>query len=108
MSGKIKVHVKNNRWAEGSFPNTPEGEAVFTITRHRFEEAVKAFPALANRLDVLIDWDEDNFAASMADRRSSSGWRKSTVNQTSPGITLRLLGWLRIMPTVAQALGWNS
>ena len=24
----VKVHIKNNRWAEGSFPNTPEGEEV--------------------------------------------------------------------------------
>ena len=25
---KIKIHIKNNRWKEGSFPNTPEGEEV--------------------------------------------------------------------------------
>ena len=30
---KIKIHIKNNRWKEGSFPNTPEGEEVFTITK---------------------------------------------------------------------------
>ena len=29
---KFKIHIKNNRWKEGSFPNTPEGEKVFTIT----------------------------------------------------------------------------
>ena len=29
---KIRIHIKNNRWREGSFPNTPEGEKVFTIT----------------------------------------------------------------------------
>ena len=35
--GKIKVHVKNNRAAPDTFPNTPEGEEVFTITAERFE-----------------------------------------------------------------------
>ena len=33
----IKIHVKNNHWAEGSFPNTPSGEEVFTITADRIE-----------------------------------------------------------------------
>ena len=45
----IKVHIKNNRWAEGSFPNTPEGEEVFTITRERFESALAEFPSRAGR-----------------------------------------------------------
>jgi phosphoglycerate dehydrogenase-like enzyme len=67
MTIKTKIHVKNNRWAEGSFPNTPEGEAVFTITRGHFEETLNRFPALADKLDVVIDWDEDNFKTSMAD-----------------------------------------
>ncbi len=62
----IKVHVKNNRWAEGSFPNTPEGEAVFTITRERFDQALAEFPEITGKLEVLIDWDTDNFSSSMA------------------------------------------
>jgi phosphoglycerate dehydrogenase-like enzyme len=61
----IKVHVKNNRWREGSFPNTDEGERVFSITRERFEDAARGFPNLAGKLDVTIDWDTDNFAGSM-------------------------------------------
>ena len=32
INKKIKIHIKNNRWKKGSFPNTPEGEKVFTIT----------------------------------------------------------------------------
>ena len=29
LKKNIKIHIKNNRWKEGSFPNTPEGEKVF-------------------------------------------------------------------------------
>ena len=67
MSGdKVRVHVKNNRWAEDTFPNTPEGEEVFTITRERFDAGAAQFPDIASRLDVTIDWDTDNFESSMA------------------------------------------
>ncbi len=63
---KIRLHVKNNRWAPGSFPNTPEGEAVFTITDERFATGIAAFPDLVERVETVIDWDIDNFATSMA------------------------------------------
>ena len=32
LNNKIKIHIKNNRWKEGSFPNTAAGEKVFSIT----------------------------------------------------------------------------
>src|SRR6516162_3786222 len=41
----------------------------------------------------------------MTSRIFSSGWRKSTVKNTSPGMTLRLLGRLSIKPTVPTASG---
>lgn len=62
---KARIHVKNNRWAAGSFPNTPEGEEVFTITDERFQTALAKFPGLAERIDFVTDWDEDNFGDSM-------------------------------------------
>ena len=74
----IKVHIKNNRWAEGSFPNTPEGEDVFTITRGRFESAVAEFPDIADAIEVFIDWDSDNFAASMKDAEVLLTWNLPT------------------------------
>ena len=74
----IKVHIKNNRWAEGSFPNTPEGEEVFTITRGRFESAVAEFPDIADAIEVFIDWDSDNFAASMKDAEVLLTWNLPT------------------------------
>ena len=35
---KFKIHIKNNRWKEGSFPNTLEGEKVFTITNEHLKK----------------------------------------------------------------------
>ena len=76
----LKVHIKNNRWAEGSFPNTPEGEAVFTITRERFDSALAEFPALVGAFDVFIDWDTDNFTASMRHAEVLLTWNLPTEN----------------------------
>ncbi len=70
----IKVHIKNNRWAEGSFPNTPEGEEVFTITRERFESALAEFPHMCGALEVFFDWDSDNFVSSMKDAEVLLTW----------------------------------
>ena len=81
MTGRrARVHVKNNRWAPGSFPNTPEGEAVFTITQERFDTALDQFPDLKNRVDVFIDWDTDNFASSMASADVLLTWNLPTEN----------------------------
>ena len=76
----MKIHIKNNRWAPGSFPNTPEGEAVFTITRERFEQAIAKFDNLSNDIDVFIDWDTDNFESSMADTDVLLTWNLPTQN----------------------------
>ncbi len=63
----VKIHIKNNRWKPGSFPNTPEGEEVFTITKERFDNAVSEFSGIAEKLNLYIDWDTDNFVDSMHD-----------------------------------------
>lgn len=76
----IKVHVKNNRWAEGSFPNTPEGEEVFTITQERFENALAEFPSIQDQIDVFIDWDTDHFEQSMNDADVLLTWNLPTAN----------------------------
>lgn len=84
----VRVHVKNNRWAEGSFPNTPEGEEVFTITAGRFDRAVSDFPGMADELDVIIDWDTDNFAASMKDAEVLLTWNLPTdgLREVAPNL----------------------
>ncbi len=43
---KIKIHVKNNHWAPGSFPTDAEGEKNFTITKEHLDEALKNFPEI--------------------------------------------------------------
>ena len=76
----IKIHIKNNRWAPGSFPNTPEGEDVFTITHERFNQAISEFPNLNKDLDVFIDWDTDHFETSMKDTQVLLTWNLPTEN----------------------------
>lgn len=76
----IKIHIKNNRWAEGSFPNTPQGEKVFTITKEKFQQALNNFPDLKNRIEIFIDWDEDNFKTSMATTDILLTWNLPTAN----------------------------
>lgn len=63
----MKIHVKNNRWAPGSFPNTPEGEDVFTITQERLDTVLEEFTDLKGKANYFIDWDTDNFTNSMAE-----------------------------------------
>lgn len=75
---KLRIHVKNNRWAPGSFPNTPEGEDVFTITEERFNTELSRFPSLANRAESFIDWDTDNWKTSIAESDILLTWNFPT------------------------------
>ena len=76
----VKVHIKNNRWAAGSFPNTAEGEDVFTITNERFANVLKEFTDIENSLDPFIDWDTDHFDQSMQDAEVLLTWNLPTEN----------------------------
>ena len=49
MKKKIKIHVKNNHWAPGSFPTDAEGEKNFTITKSHFDKALEKFPGQTHR-----------------------------------------------------------
>lgn len=88
-SFSLKVHVKNNRWRPGSFPNTPEGEAVFTISRERINAALAEFPDLAGKVEFFIDWDTDNFTSSMVDADILLTWDLPTDTLTSVAPRLR-------------------
>ncbi len=78
-----KVHVKNNRWKAGSFPTTPEGEEVFTITQERFDATLRDFPDMDGKLSAFIDWDTDNFVTSMRDAEVLLCWNLPTDNLQS-------------------------
>jgi len=80
LNKNIKIHIKNNRWKKGSFPNTTEGEKVFTINEERFEKAILKYPTLKESLEIFIDWDEDNFIESMKTSDILLTWNLPTAN----------------------------
>ncbi len=79
-SKKIKIHVKNNHWAPGSFPSDEEGEKNFTITKEHLDQALKNFPEIREKVEFFIDWDEDNFQNSMSNSDILLAWNFSTKN----------------------------
>jgi len=85
---KIKIHVKNNHWAPGSFPTDAEGEKNFTITKAHFDKALENEPEVKNKLEVFIDWDEDNFNSSMSNSDILLTWNFPTSNlkKVSPNL----------------------
>jgi len=85
---KIKIHVKNNHWAAGSFPTDAEGEKVFTIKNSHFEKAFEKFPEIKEKVEIFIDWDEDNFNSSMSNSDILITWNFPTSNlkKVSPNL----------------------
>ncbi|MDC0059393.1 D-2-hydroxyacid dehydrogenase [Pelagibacteraceae bacterium] len=77
---KIKIHVKNNHWAHGSFPSDAESEKNFTITREHLDQALKNFPKIKEKIEIFVDWDEDNFKTSMSNSNILLAWNFSTAN----------------------------
>ena len=91
---RIKVHVKNNHASPDTFPPTVEGEAVFTITRERWEAEVARYPDLAERLDAFIDWDLDHFEESMRSAEVLVTWDLPTEDLARVAPRLR---WIHII-----------
>ncbi|NKB77102.1 MAG: D-2-hydroxyacid dehydrogenase [Gammaproteobacteria bacterium] len=89
-----KVHIKNNHFAPDTFPNTAEGEAVFTISRERFDVVAKDYPDVASKMDVFFDWDTDNFVSSMADTEVLICWNLPTENLAEIAPNLK---WIHII-----------
>ena len=77
---KIRIHVKNNHWASGSFPTDAEGEKNFTITKAHFDKALENEPEINSKIEVFIDWDEDNFKSSMLNSDILLTWNLPTLN----------------------------
>jgi phosphoglycerate dehydrogenase-like enzyme len=85
---KIRIHVKNNHWAPRSFPNTPEGEKVFTITKDHFDKALEKRYELKEKVEIFIDWDEDNFDSSISKSDILISWDfpTSKIKKISPNL----------------------
>ena len=80
MKKKIKIHVKNNHWAPGSFPTDAEGEKNFTITKSHFDIALEKFPEIKEKVEIFIDWDEENFNSSMSNSEILIAWNFPKLN----------------------------
>ena len=89
-----RVHVKNNHHRADTFPNTPEGEDVFTITRERFDAAAALHPDVAAQIEVSIDWDTDNFDQHMATADALVTWDLPTENLAEVAPHLK---WIHII-----------
>jgi len=90
----VRVHIKNNHASPDTFPPTPEGEAVFTITRERYDEAAARHPDLAARLEVFIDWDLDHFQQSMQSAEVLVTWDLPTAGLATGAPALK---WIHII-----------
>ena len=105
---KIKIHVKNNHWAPGSFPSDAEGEKNFTITEKHLDEALKNFPEIKKKIEIFVDWDEDNFKTSMSNSDILLAWNFSTENLKKIAPNLK---WIHLISAGVEhllPLDWMS
>jgi len=100
-SKKIKIHVKNNHWAPGSFPTDAEGEKNFTITKEHFTQALNNFPEIKEKVEIFVDWDEDNFKTSLANSDILVAWDFSTINLKKVAPNLK---WIHVISAGVEHL----
>jgi len=98
---KIKIHVKNNHWAPGSFPTDAEGEKNFTITKGHLEEALKNFPEIKEKVEIFVDWDEDNFKTSMSNSDILLAWSFPTTDLKKVAPSLK---WIHVISAGVEHL----
>ena len=77
---RLKIHIRNNHWKEGFLPCDLEGEKHSTITKEEFEKGLNKYPEIRDKIDYLVDWDEDNYISSMKDADILLGWQFPTQN----------------------------
>jgi len=80
MKKKIKIHIRNNHWKEGFLPCDLEGEQHSTITKEKFEKGLNQYPEIKDKIEYLVDWDEDNYLSSMKEADILLGWQFPTKN----------------------------
>jgi len=77
---KIRIHIRNNHSKEGFLPCDLEGEKHSTITKGEFEKGLSQYPEIKDKIEYLVDWDEDNYLSSMKDADILLGWQFPTNN----------------------------
>ena len=77
---KIKIHIRNNHWKVGFLPCDLEGEKHSTITKEEFEIGLSQYPEIKDKIEYLVDWDNDNYLSSMKDADILLGWQFPTKN----------------------------
>ena len=77
---KIKIHIRNNHWKEGFLPCDPEGEKHSTITQKNLKKGLVNTPEIKDKIEYLVDWDEDNYISSMKEADVLLGWQFPTKN----------------------------
>ena len=90
---KIKIHIRNNHWKKGFLPCDLEGEKHSTITKDEFEKGLEKYPEVKDKIDYSVDWDDDNFIASMKDADILLGWQFPTKNLKSIALNLK---WIHV------------
>ena len=98
---KIKIHVKNNHWASGSFPTDVEGEKNFPITKEHLDEALKNYPEIKEKVEIFVDWDEDNFKTSILNSDILLAWSfpTSDLKKVAPN-----LKWIHVISAGVEHL----
>ncbi|MDA7823980.1 D-2-hydroxyacid dehydrogenase [Candidatus Pelagibacter sp.] len=77
---KIRIHIRNNHWKEGFLPCDLEGEKHSKITKNEFEKGLSQYPEIKDKIEYLVDWDEDNYISSMKEADVLLGWQFPTNN----------------------------
>ena len=77
---KIRIHIRNNHWKEGFLPCDLEGEKHSTITSEEFEKGLSQYSEIKDKIEYLVDWDEDHYLSSMKEADVLLGWQFPTKN----------------------------
>ena len=108
INKKIKIHIKSNHWAPGSFPTDAEGEKNFTITKDRFYGVLNKFPEIKEKIEVFFDWDEENFKKSISNSDILLAWNFPTKNLKELAPNLK---WIHVISAGVEhlhPLDWMS
>ena len=94
MDQKIKIHIRNNHWKVGSLPCDLEGEINNTINKKTFELMLDKYSEINDKIEYLIDWDDNNFTSSMKDADILLGWNFPTKQLSKIAPNLK---WIHII-----------